>query len=209
MTNFGFWSFWFLANKGGLKMDRRQEIVQAATKSFTQFGYKATTIEQVAKLANVGKGTIYTFFLNKDELFQEVVLNLIYEMKETTDQTIDVNVSFLENAHTSLMKMLEFRERHLLFAKLIEEEKSLRTPAVHQMLLTIEREIISYVSMRIRNGIDKGEIRQCNPEQVAFLMLKSYLAFIVDWQLSHDEPITEQEILALFNVTIFSGLAKK
>lgn len=190
-------------------MDRRQEIVQAATKSFTEFGYKATTIEQVAKLANVGKGTIYTFFRNKDELFQEVVLNLIYEMKEKTDQTIDVNVSFLENAHTSLMKMLEFRERHLLFAKLIEEEKSLRTPAVHQMLLTIEKEIVSYVSMRIRNGIEKGEIRACNPEQVAFLMLKSYLAFIVDWQLSHDEPVTEQEILALFNVTIFSGLAKK
>lgn len=190
-------------------MDRRQEIVQAATKSFTQFGYKATTIEQVAKLANVGKGTIYTFFLNKDELFQEVVLNLIYEMKETTDQTIDVSVSFLENAHTSLMKMLEFRERHLLFAKLIEEEKSLRTPAVHQMLLTIEKEIVTYVSMRIQNGIEKGEIRQCNPEQVAFLMLKSYLAFIVDWQLSHDEPVTEQEILELFNMVIFSGLAKK
>ena len=31
-------------------MDRRQEILLAATKSFTLFGYKATTIEQVAKI---------------------------------------------------------------------------------------------------------------------------------------------------------------
>ena len=36
-------------------MDRRQEILLSATKSFTLFGYKATTIEQVAKIANVGK----------------------------------------------------------------------------------------------------------------------------------------------------------
>mgnify|MGYP006398173307 FL=1 len=190
-------------------MDRRKEIVQAATKSFTLFGYKATTIDQVAKLANVGKGTIYTFFQNKDELFQEVVLNLIYEMKETTDQTINVSASFKENAHISLMKMLEFRERHLLFAKLIEEEKSLRTPAVHQMLLIIEKEIVSYVSMRIQNGIEKGEIRDCNPEHVAYLMLKSYIALVVDWQQTHSEPIKEQEILALFNATIFSGLENK
>lgn len=190
-------------------MDRRQEILQAATKSFTLFGYKATTIEQVAKIANVGKGTIYTFFENKDELFQEVVMNLIHEMKLETDRTIDLNSSFLNNAHTSLMKMLQFRERHLLFAKLIEEEKALRTPAVKQMLLKIESEIISYVSMRIQNGIEKDEIVDCNPQHVAYLLFKSYIAFIVDWQLTHDEPITEEEIVTLFNQTIFSGLAKK
>ncbi|MER2090772.1 MAG: helix-turn-helix domain-containing protein, partial [Sporosarcina sp.] len=45
-------------------MDRRQVILEAAAKSFSLFGYKATTMDQVAKIANVGKGTIYTFFAN-------------------------------------------------------------------------------------------------------------------------------------------------
>ncbi|MEK4131366.1 TetR/AcrR family transcriptional regulator [Solibacillus sp. FSL W8-0474] len=190
-------------------MDRRHEILLAATKSFTLFGYKATTIEQVAKIANVGKGTIYTFFKNKEELFQEVVFHLIGEMKRETDQLIDTNASFMQNAHTALMKMLQFRERHLLFAKLIDEERALGTPEVQQMLLKIESEIISYVSMRIRNGIAKDEVIDCNPEHVAFLLFKSYLAFIVDWQLTHNEPLNEQEILTLFSETIFRGLAKK
>ncbi|MER2029259.1 MAG: TetR/AcrR family transcriptional regulator [Solibacillus sp.] len=190
-------------------MDRRHEILIAATKSFTLFGYKATTIEQVAKIANVGKGTIYTFFKNKEELFQEVVFHLIGEMKRETDQLIDINASFMQNAHTALMKMLQFRERHLLFAKLIDEERALGTPEVQQMLLKIESEIISYVSMRIRNGIAKDEVIDCNPEHVAFLLFKSYLAFIVDWQLTHNEPLNEQEILTLFSETIFRGLAKK
>ena len=189
-------------------MDRRQEILVSATKSFTLFGYKATTIEQVAKIANVGKGTIYNFFSNKEELFQEVVINLIEEMKRETDKSIDIHASFMKNAHTSLMKMLQFRERHLLFAKLLEEEKALRTPEVKQMLLKIESAIISYVSMRIRNGIEKGEINDCNPEHVAFLLFKSYIAFIVDWQLTHSEPLKEQEILAIFTETIFRGLSK-
>lgn len=190
-------------------MDRRQEVLLAATKSFTLFGYKATTIEQVAKIANVGKGTIYTFFSNKEELFQEVVFHLIHEMKQETNQQIIPSASFMQNAHTALMKMLEFRERHMLFAKLIEEETALRTPEVKQMLLKIEDEIVSYVSMRIQNGIAKGEVIDCNPEHVAFLLFKSYMAFIVDWQLTHNEPLKEQEILALFSETIFRGLAKE
>lgn len=46
-------------------IDRRQQVMDSAEKSFALFGYKATTMEQVARLANVGKGTIYTFLIIK------------------------------------------------------------------------------------------------------------------------------------------------
>ena len=114
--------------KEGEYMDRRQEIIEGATKSFTLFGYKATTMDQVAKIANVGKGTIYTFFANKEILFQEIVISMIREMKAEADLVIDIKAPLLTNAHHALMKMLQFREKHLLFAKLLEEEKELRTP---------------------------------------------------------------------------------
>ncbi len=57
---------------------------------------KATTMDQVAKLANVGKGTIYTFFKNKEELFGEIISNLITEMKQVAESAIRSDVSFFE-----------------------------------------------------------------------------------------------------------------
>ncbi|MEO4054554.1 TetR/AcrR family transcriptional regulator [Solibacillus sp. CAU 1738] len=190
-------------------MDRRQEILEAATRSFSLFGYKATTMEQVAKIANVGKGTIYTFFANKELLLQEVVISLIREMKVEMDATIDPSLSFMNNAHMALMKMLQFREKHVLFAKLIEEEKELRTPAVKQMIQVIESEIVSYIAERIQKGIDKGEINECDPPLVAYLLFKSYFAFVVDWQQTHDEILSEEQILSIFKQTIFNGLKKQ
>ena len=68
-------------------MDRRQEILEAATKSFSLFGYKATTMEQIAKIANVGKGTIYTFFENKEVLFQEIVTSYDYGDETGSDKS--------------------------------------------------------------------------------------------------------------------------
>ncbi|WP_431028555.1 TetR/AcrR family transcriptional regulator [Lysinibacillus sp. LZ02] len=188
-------------------MDRKQEILLGATKSFSMFGYKATTMEQVAKIANVGKGTIYNFFTNKEELLQEVVISMIRDMKVEADRTLRPEASFIENAHNGLMQMLQFREQHLLFAKLIEEEKALQTPAVKQMLIKIEEEIITFLADRIRIGIQKKEIRPCNPELVAYLLLKSYLAIVVDWQLTHEEALHEDDILTLFKETLFRGIA--
>jgi len=77
-----------------MSIDRKQLIIEAATKSFSLFGYKATTMDQVAKIANVGKGTIYTFFNNKEELLSEIVRSLIKEMKATAEAAIQEDLSF-------------------------------------------------------------------------------------------------------------------
>lgn len=190
-------------------MDRKTEILDAATKSFTLFGYKATTVEQVAKIANVGKGTVYNFFENKQQLLQFVVKNLISEMQNEADNSLNSNESFMKNAHNCLMRMLHFRDRHLLFAKLIEEERQFATREVRQMLGKIEDEIVSYLANLIQLGIEKDEIILCETKQVAYLLLKAYKAFIVDWQATYGEAMQEEDILNLFKITIFKGLAKK
>lgn len=162
-------------------MDRRQEILEAAAKSFSLFGYKATTMDQVAKIANVGKGTIYTFFANKEELFNAIVVKMIQEMRAEADSVAVEGAPFEQNAHARLMRMLKFRETHLLYAMLVDEEKELRTPAVIEVLETIEKEIVSYIKTKIEKAVAKGELKPCDSELVAYLLFKAYMALVADW----------------------------
>lgn len=188
-------------------MDRRQEILEAAAKSFSLFGYKATTMDQVAKIAKVGKGTIYTFFANKEELFNAIVLQMVEEMRAASDAATVEGASFERNAHARLMQMLKFRETHQLYAKLIDEGKELRTPAVIEVLAQIENEIVSYIKAKIERAVDKGELKPCDSELIAFLLFKSYLALVVDWGKTHeDEELSEERIAGLLSSTIFTSL---
>ncbi|MGE6489020.1 TetR/AcrR family transcriptional regulator [Paenisporosarcina sp. NPDC076898] len=187
-------------------MDRRHEILDAATKSFSLFGYKATTMDQVAKLANVGKGTIYTFFSNKEELFHEIVFTMINEMKAEKDAIISNHCSFQQNAHLVLMKMLEFRERHALLSKLIAEEKEMQTPIVQAVLVKVEQEIVRYIAEHIERAISNKEIRDVDVELVAYLIFKAYMAFAVDWQITHEQALPEEKIVGVFRDTIFRSL---
>lgn len=187
-------------------MDRRHEILVAANKSFSELGYKATTMEKVARLANVGKGTIYTFFENKDVLFQEIVMTMIKEMKKEAENAIHQQSEFLDNVHRILMNLLKFREMHKLYMKLVEEGHALRTPQVENVLLKIEDEILSYIASKIQTAMDKGEVKQGDAYLIGYLFFKSYLAFVVEWPKTHKEELDEHTIVELLKNTLFGGL---
>ncbi|MFS0782959.1 TetR/AcrR family transcriptional regulator [Bacillus sp. 1P06AnD] len=187
-----------------MAIDRKQQILAAATKSFTLFGYKATTMEQVAKLANVGKGTIYNFFTNKEQLFQEIVHTLILEIKHTAEESLKPDRSFQENVQAALNEILEFRTKHQFMMKLLEEEKEIGTPAVAEMVNEIEQAIVAYIKEKVitanQDGLEIG-----NPELAAFLMYKMYKTLIFDWE-KHHEPLRKEEIATLFQNFVVKGL---
>ena len=139
-----------------MSVDRKKLILEAATKSFSLFGYKATTMDQVAKIANVGKGTIYTFYKNKEELFKEIVQRMIEEMKYEAEQSLDDQLSFFENLHRAVYRILEFRQEHQLSLKLLQEEREIGTPAVQEMVNEMEEAIVSYIKEKLKIAIDKG-----------------------------------------------------
>ncbi len=189
-----------------MSVDRRQMILDGATKAFTQFGYKATTMDLVAKLANVGKGTIYTFFKNKEELFDEIFTSLLLEMRKIADEAIDEKNSFSENLHLALFAILEFRKNHQLTIKIFQENAELGTSAVKEMIEKMEQMIIRYIKMKVQEALDKGDIKPCDPELTAFVMVKLYIALIFDWEKRY-EPLTKEEVAESLELYVLKGLS--
>jgi AcrR family transcriptional regulator len=53
--------------------ERRQAIIDAALAEFAAKGFAAARLEDIAAQAGVGKGTIYLYFADKEQLFQELI----------------------------------------------------------------------------------------------------------------------------------------
>lgn len=200
------WSIWSETRWRKIPIDRKQLIIDAATQSFSQFGYKATTIDQVARIANVGKGTIYTFFKNKEELFDVIISKLIGELKQVADQAFVGENPLHEEIHRALYRILEFRLNHQLMIKLFQEAKEIGTPAVLDVIERIEKNILSKIEGRISQAIELGRIKSCDPKLTAFIMLKLYVALIFDWE-KHQPALQKDEIAAIFEQYIFKGLS--
>ncbi|MCF6308891.1 MAG: TetR/AcrR family transcriptional regulator [Sulfurimonas sp.] len=61
------------------KVQKRKDIALACKEIFFQHGIKDLTISQIAKTAGIGKGTIYEYFKNKEDIVFEIVNILIQE----------------------------------------------------------------------------------------------------------------------------------
>ncbi|CAM3492359.1 MULTISPECIES: TetR/AcrR family transcriptional regulator [Saccharibacillus] len=174
-------------------VDRREQVLHAAAQSFSLFGYKATTMDQVAKIANVGKGTIYTFFENKEELFDEILLDAIRELRRRAEAEIHAERPFYENVYQALDAILEFREEHELFIKLSQELRDIGTPQARAALFKVESVVLEFLERIIRESMDKGAIRRGSVEVIAFGMLKLFIALTGEWEMHH-EPMTKEEL---------------
>ncbi|WFA83104.1 TetR/AcrR family transcriptional regulator [Paenibacillus amylolyticus] len=166
-------------------IDRRQQVMDSAEKSFALFGYKATTMEHVARLANVGKGTIYTFFDNKEELFSEILRSIIADMRQITEQTVKEENSFLDNVHMSMDSLLEYREEHELLIKLFQEVNEFGTPQAKEGLQKVETAILEYLERQVSRAMELEQIRRDDPKLVSFVLLKLYITLTSDWNKAH------------------------
>lgn len=61
--------------------ERRQEVIDAALKEFSDKGYKGASLNNILKEAQISKGTFYYHFKNKEDLYFFLIEILIEEKK--------------------------------------------------------------------------------------------------------------------------------
>ena len=62
-------------NETGYKKDlNRENILKIAREIFSKYGFKKTTLDDIANAVRKGKSSLYYYFESKEDLFQAVIL---------------------------------------------------------------------------------------------------------------------------------------
>jgi len=115
--------------------EKRKKILDAAFTCFGETGFNTTTIKEVAEAAGVAAGTVYTYFENKDDLFDAVVeenwntfLDEVHSIipKEQTYETkiqrlLDYGFTLLKEAYPLLRGMFAESTRRDIFQAKIDD----------------------------------------------------------------------------------------
>jgi AcrR family transcriptional regulator len=80
------------------KEKKRQDILDSAMICFAKKGYETTTVDEICKQSGVSKGTIYTYFKSKAEIYMDLM------ERQTIDSVAKIN-SALESLPTSFEKL--------------------------------------------------------------------------------------------------------
>lgn len=78
------------------KSKRKDQILKAAQNVFSLKGFHDARIDDIAKEACVGKGTVYQYFSSKQEVFDEAFIMSINQIHERFDEIISCNCTFID-----------------------------------------------------------------------------------------------------------------
>ncbi len=141
---------------------RPDELIAAAVALFGERGFRATTLEDVARRAGVSKGTIYLYFKSKDDLFRAMVEQRIIAQIERVESAARAHggtpTELLTSVITQIWSSLAGTDMARL-TRTIQSELS-HFPGVKRFyfehVIQRSRRLLAEI---VQRGIDAGEFR--------------------------------------------------
>ena len=92
--------------------EKRKRVLDAATSEFAQYGFENTSIQQIAKKAEISVGSVYKYFENKEELFAMVVKENLALLEELLLHHSSSDEDIMVKAESVLKELLKFSRKH-------------------------------------------------------------------------------------------------
>lgn len=150
-----------------MKEDKRELIRAAAIQVFSEKGYHEARADEIAQAAGVAVGTIYNYFENKEDILFDIFATEFAERRRFYEELRASGLPVLEQIQRILEEHFSrLNKRRALLQVLLRERfepgKELKTK-----LSELYREMVGYVEELVRQGIEEGWLRQCNPKIIA------------------------------------------
>ena len=172
---------------------KKEQIVEAARKLFTKYGYKKVSMDEIAKEAGVTKKTVYAYFKDKDELFKYFVFEEVDVMKKLVKEVEDRNLPFFDMVHQTIYEVLKHKKQKNFLLTITKEAEALKNPTVIEAVKILDTEVKKFIKDKLTYAIEHEYIKPYNVDVLTFIIYKVYIALMFEWD-SEKMPLDEKEI---------------
>lgn len=155
--------------------DKERQILAAAEVLFTTRRFHEVTMDEVCQQAEVGKGTIYRYFKDKDDLFQRLITSGSEELGEIVQSESASAEPFAAQLERVILRMRRvMRRRRSLFHLMHQEET--RKIAFHEdaraRWKAQQKALMDAVATFMRRGHESNALRtDIAPETLAAVLM--------------------------------------
>lgn len=145
----------------------KETILNSAIKVFSTKGYDGATMDDVAIVGGVAKGTLYYHFKSKEELFKYVIDEGIKSMEEKSSSVLSLEQEPIDKIRALIKIQLELVHEYKDFFRVALSELWGNEERQSDLRITI-KEHIEYLSNHIKKAIEAGAIEKNDSEFLTY-----------------------------------------
>ncbi|HTP25366.1 MAG TPA: TetR/AcrR family transcriptional regulator [Anaeromyxobacteraceae bacterium] len=142
-------------------------IIEAAEELFARYGFKKTSIDDIARAARIGKGSVYLHFASKEELFAQIV-------KQVSDRILHTLTAAVKRGRAPAEKLRAFLETSVTAVAAIVAEYHLNEETMMELIpmgMSLRQEYLarahSLLVEVLRDGVSSGAFAVKHPHCLA------------------------------------------
>ena len=187
---------------------KEEQILNAAKKLFTNYGFKKVSMDEIASEAGVTKKTVYTYFSSKDELLKYCIKEELQNMRKIIENVESKKLDFMETVHQVIYNLLKYKKNCKFLKMLFKESEILKNEQLKDNLKIVDKEIQNYIRKQLELAIQNDKIEVQNIDITTFLIYKMYIALMIDWNEDY-KKLDEKEIADNILHFLVNGLKRK
>ncbi len=193
--------------------DRREQIIDAAMRVFSEKGFTKATNKDVAREAGITPGLIYYYFESKEKLLEAMIESRspIRLLTSLTPQVLALPPeAFLRFIIRQVLSIIEGENFIQLIRVMLPEivHNPEMTPTVAGFLQRVMEFLTSYFESKMK----AGELRQSDASLTAQVFLGSVMGFVLRRHILRDEQAlryTPEQIADAIADTVCFGIAPR
>lgn len=191
---------------------RRETILNSARKLFKEKGFDFTTVDEIAALSELGKGTIYSYFKSKDQIYIAILEEEFQILEERMSLAVEKAGSAVKALDGLYETFIQYnRERRgfieALFVQ-VDQQTSVRLGDLLRGLKNKSSEWTDLVAGVLQKGIDQGEFAPFEVNQMAEVIIGMILGLIIQSEMGRIKADLSVYKGTLFRLA-FEGIVKK
>ncbi|QSH42519.1 TetR/AcrR family transcriptional regulator [Lentisphaerota bacterium ZTH] len=152
--------------------DKKKSILEAVEKLGKTNRFHEIKLDKVASTAKVGKGTIYLYFKDKNDLFQQVALNGLSEVCDMVAEDVQSDLPFEQKLTAVSSKISSFFISRTSLMNLLREYEAQAGLPDKYPCSTERKRLFDLVLQILQQGQQEGKVRKDIelPVQAVFLL---------------------------------------
>lgn len=190
------------------KKYKKEQIIKSASDVFARYGYKKTTVEDIAGQLNMQKSSLYYYFGGKDEIFEAVVE---YEADKVRKQLVEVLEQY-DDPRTRLrnyiIRRMEVLGEVSVRFDVIYDDDMVHYDFIEGIRRKYDREEHSTIRKILEDGIRDGlfHVRNANLAATAICTAMKGLEIPLFWKKK--QAVADKQVDNMIHL-LFYGLVRR
>jgi AcrR family transcriptional regulator len=210
--------------KEKIQAEYKKLMLAAAERVICRHGYQSATMDQIAREAEFSKATLYKYFKNKGEIFLEIILQYVEEIRTELMTISQSKLQPEDKLKKIIFTVINIQSRKENIARLILQDKSLHD-FLRRIFISIKEdrqeflqaqkyfkakreEVFEAACKIINEGIDKGRFIQTSPGLIV-KYVRAMIEGLVYSRFWQEKRLSAQEETDQMFRLLMEGIATK